>query len=240
MKNRKIVTVIGMIILLSGCSRANTNVLSIQETIGTQDIREDEQKNTEIDTSSIDTSGTDTPVIINPDEEGLRADEEKNKLNNYKYNKKNEVDEWGSGLPDRYITSVELLEWSYKTATDEQRKKLDNINNDLGNVGIYRKQIMIIMNLLDEDTPNLTLEQVNEICNTYKEKTYTDLGERVYEMRKEFDKIAGAADFDGGSGISRIIYFIGEDHTKYIEIFNDWWIEYVDTINETKERIFKE
>lgn len=81
----------------------------------------------------------------------------------------------------------------------------------------YIKQILILENKIPADAPYLTKEKAIEICNGL-----TDLPtkEEKWEnaVMTAFDEVAYAPDFKGGSGMTRIIYFTDETHSKEIMI----------------------
>lgn len=133
---------------------------------------------------------------------------------------------------------ADLLSRSYKIASDEQKALLDNIDteNFLGAVGVYTKQIKIIMNELPVDTPYITLEQAVNICSMVDVDDYNTVNEFEHDIVQQFNQITGAPDFEGGSGIHRVVYFLDDDHSKYI-IIRLGSVIYVDTQSDLSETL---
>lgn len=133
----------------------------------------------------------------------------------------------------------DMFESAYAVADDSQRKALDGIKKEevTGSVGTYNKQILVIMNKLPEDVSNITLNEVKEICAEAKDKTFESKDELNSYFMNEFDKIAGAADFVGGSGITRIIYFLDAEHVSYIQI-SSGHVTYFPKFGENGESLF--
>ena len=110
---------------------------------------------------------------------------------------------------------TDLYERSYARATtDEQREQLQAIFADpgIGLVGEWVRPVLIVLGDLPADTPRLTIQDVE---NLYGKVDFAD-------MAKEFNKIAGAPDWIGGSGIYREIYYLNDERTEAIYlIFGD-------------------
>ncbi len=81
----------------------------------------------------------------------------------------------------------------------------------------YIKQILILENKIPADAPCLTKEKAVEICNGLTDLP-TQEGEWQNAVMAAFDEVALAPDFKGGSGMTRIIYFTDETHSKEIMI----------------------
>ena len=110
---------------------------------------------------------------------------------------------------------------SYRRATPEQRQRLENIEKTYGGFGDrseYTKQILTIMGDLPPDTPNLTMEQAREICETFDPGNGGTVDEAAIQYAREFSKIAGAPDFDGGSGVRSVVFYLDGDPTKCIVV----------------------
>ena len=81
----------------------------------------------------------------------------------------------------------------------------------------YIKQILILENKIPADAPYLTKEKAIEICNGLMDlPTKEEKWENA--VMTAFDEVAYAPDFKGGSGMTRIIYFTDETHSKVIMI----------------------
>ena len=96
------------------------------------------------------------------------------------------------------------------------------------------RDIKILMGELPEDTPRLTLEDVEGICNEYK-----GLPEGYYESEfiARFNEIAGAPDEDGGSGIAHRTYYFDDEHTEGIHVAFGR-VSYHDYVKGTKTVLF--
>ena len=104
---------------------------------------------------------------------------------------------------------TDLYELSYARATtDEQREQLKVIfaDNAIGLMGEWVRPVLIVLGDLPADMPRLT---VQDMANLYGKVDFAD-------MEKEFNRIAGAPDFIGGSGIYRSIYFLDDEKTEAI------------------------
>ena len=134
-----------------------------------------------------------------------------------------QVEEWlaqqeGQKIDEVARTGVDednrtFYEWSYERATPEQREQLDAIiaDHSLG-VGEWRRDVLITLGYLSADTPRLTAQDAAEL---YDKVEYKDL-------ENEFNRIAGAPDWVGGSGIHRVVYFLNDERTEAIYlIFGD-------------------
>lgn len=99
---------------------------------------------------------------------------------------------------------------AYAEATNEQKEELDKIiaDNSIGLVGEWRRPVLIAIEVLPKDQPRITAEQAGEI--------YDRIGNDERGLRSEFDKIAGAPDFSGGSGIYLDIYYLNDDRSEAI------------------------
>ena len=113
-----------------------------------------------------------------------------------------------SGYAEAEEDSLSFYELSYERATDEQQAQLEAIfaDHSLGSVGEWRRDVLIVLGDLPADVPRLT---AHDATNLYGKIEYTDLEE-------EFNKIAGAPDWVGGSGIERSVYFLNDERTEAI------------------------
>lgn len=108
-------------------------------------------------------------------------------------------------------SNVSFYESAYARATSEQKVELDKIiaDNSIGLVGEWRRPVLITIGDLPKDQPRLTAEQAGEI--------YDSIG-KDGNFVSEFNKIAGAPDFVGGSGIDLSIYYLNDDRSEAIHV----------------------
>ena len=119
-----------------------------------------------------------------------------------------------------YEPGHDYYEESMKKATAEQKEKLLAIrkSNNLPGIGVYVKQVLKIMGEIDEDSPNISLEQIKNLCDSFDKSRYEDANHLERMLSYEINKIAVVPDFDGGSMISHIAYYIDGDPSKIIDI----------------------
>lgn len=105
-------------------------------------------------------------------------------------------------------SNVSFYELAYAKATSEQKEELDKIIADksIGLPGEWRRPVLITIGDLPKDTPRLSAEQAAKLFDT----------KGISDLESEFNKIAGAPDFVGGSGIERSIYFLNDDRSEAI------------------------
>lgn len=101
-----------------------------------------------------------------------------------------------------------FYELSYDRATNEQREQLEAIfaDDSIGLIGEWKRDVLITLGELPADTPRLTAQ---DAANLYGNVEYDN-------MENEFNEIAGAPDFVGGSGIHRSIYFLNDERTEAV------------------------
>lgn len=105
---------------------------------------------------------------------------------------------------------TDLYERSYARATtDEQREQLKAIfaDHSLG-IGEWVRDVLIVLGDLPADTPRLTAQDAADL---YGKVEFED-------MEEGFNKIAGAPDWVGGSGIHLVIYFLNDERTEAINL----------------------
>ncbi len=109
-------------------------------------------------------------------------------------------------------SNTSFYEAAYAKATSEQKEELDKIIADksISLPGEWRRPVLIAIGDLPKDQPRLTAEQAGEI--------YDRIGKDESALEREFNKIAGAPDFVGGSGIGRSIYYLNENRTDAIYV----------------------
>ncbi|MCL2359906.1 MAG: hypothetical protein FWC74_09175, partial [Candidatus Bathyarchaeota archaeon] len=101
-----------------------------------------------------------------------------------------------------------FYELAYTKATSEQKESLDKIFADtsINLPGEWRRPVLIAIGDLPKDMPRLSIEQATNLFDT----------KEISALESEFNKIAGAPDFVGGSGIERSIYFLNDDKSEAI------------------------
>ncbi len=117
-------------------------------------------------------------------------------------------------------SNVSFYESAYAKATSEQKEELDKIIADksIGLPGEWRRPVLIAIGDLPEDQPRLSAEQAAELYDS-KEISALEGEVKNRALESEFNKIAGAPDFFGGSGIERAIYFLNDDRSEAIFLF---------------------
>ncbi len=107
-------------------------------------------------------------------------------------------------------SNASFYESAYAKATSEQKEELDKIIADksIGLPGEWRRPVLIAIGDLPKDQARLTAKQAGEI--------YDRIGRDEGALEKEFNKIAGAPDFIGGSGIERSVYYLNDDRSQAI------------------------
>ncbi len=107
-------------------------------------------------------------------------------------------------------SNASFYESAYAKATSEQKVELDKIiaDNSISLPGEWRRPVLIAIGDLPKDQPRLTAEQAGKIYDT-KDRS---------ALESEFNKIAGAPDFVGGSGIGRSIYYLNDNRTEAIYV----------------------
>ncbi|MCL2173371.1 MAG: hypothetical protein FWB84_07035 [Candidatus Bathyarchaeota archaeon] len=128
-----------------------------------------------------------------------------------------------------YESETSFYEWAYAKATDAQKKQIDKIiaDDSIGLPGEWRRPILMVLEDLSKDTQRLNIEQATELFNT----------KEIRELEGEFNKIAGAPDFVGGSGIERSIYFLNDDRSEAIILMLDDAFYIVNNANGTQTRL---
>jgi hypothetical protein len=118
--------------------------------------------------------------------------------------------------------SIDLFEKSYARATNEQKKQLDALKDDksIKLPGQWTKRILIIMNELPADTPMLTMDDISLICQSDGLKSLYKVDSIQFQriVLNEFNQIAGAPDYQGGSGMYRFYYFLDADHKRFVQV----------------------
>jgi hypothetical protein len=112
-----------------------------------------------------------------------------------------------------------FYELAYAKATSEQKEELDRIIADKSiGWGEWRRPVLIAIGELPKDQPRLSAKQAAELYDS-KEIRALEGEDKNRALEAEFNKIAGAPDFFGGSGIERAIYYLNEDRSEAIFLF---------------------
>ena len=115
--------------------------------------------------------------------------------------------------PTTNESNASFYELAYAKATSEQKEEIDKIIDDksIGLPGEWRRAVLIAIGDLPKDTPRLSAEQAAKLFDS----------KEISDLESEFNKIAGAPDFVGGSGIQRSIYFLKDDRSEAIILMLD-------------------
>ncbi|MDR0492721.1 MAG: hypothetical protein LBH74_03670 [Nitrososphaerota archaeon] len=107
-----------------------------------------------------------------------------------------------------YEPEASFYESAYAKATSEQKEKIDEIvaDSSIGLPGEWRRPVLIAIGDLPSDIQRLSVEQAAELFDA----------KEICDLESEFNKIAGAPDFVGGSGIGRSIYYLNDDRSEAI------------------------
>ena len=125
-------------------------------------------------------------------------------------------------------------------ATEEQWEELRNApkSDILGQRDMCERMVREILGDIPKDSPRITLKQAKEICAKHDVADYNDnIWTSQYKLIEKFEKYA-VADFNGGSGISRAIFFLDDEPTGYIDI-HPLKVTYYDLVNGTEEIIWE-
>ena len=116
-------------------------------------------------------------------------------------------------------SNVSFYGSAYAKATSEQKVELDKIIADKSiGWGEWRRPVLIAIGELPKDQPRLSTEQAAKLYDS-KEISALEGEVKNRALESEFNKIAGAPDFFGGSGIERAIYFLNDDRSEAIFLF---------------------
>ncbi|MCL2476090.1 hypothetical protein [Candidatus Bathycorpusculum sp.] len=123
--------------------------------------------------------------------------------------------DWSLGQEATPAPGASFYESAYAKATSEQKEELDKIIADksIDLPGEWIRPVLIAIGDLPKDQPRLTAEQAGKI--------YDSIGKDVGALEREFNKIAGAPDFVGGSGIERSVYYLNDDRSQAIFLMLD-------------------
>ena len=119
--------------------------------------------------------------------------------------------------PEDNVRSVSVtLEVSYpKTLTSEQLSALEDLKNkSRKTIGSFPRQEMIVRGELPSDISRITYDEVINIIDLSEFKKYEDILRRI-------DNIHGAPDYSGGSGTTRVEYWLDDKGNEKISMYAD-------------------
>jgi hypothetical protein len=100
-----------------------------------------------------------------------------------------------------------------KAKTQEQKDALLALKKDTSiGIGEWKRDALKIIGELPHDVKRIKIEDAERVIKENKDQD---------AIIKAFNEIAGAPDWEGGSGIHRIIYFIDNNHKEGIFIINN-------------------
>jgi len=124
-----------------------------------------------------------------------------------------------------------------KAVNQSQKDALNKLKNDkTKGFGWYKRDALIITNELPIDQKRLTLEEAE---NIFKEKNNPNDIYSFSNIIKSFNDIAGAPDWEGGSGILRYFYYLDDKHSKVIVAFEGGLFKYIEVDENGKETLVK-
>ena len=119
--------------------------------------------------------------------------------------------------PEDNVRSVSVtLEVSYpKTLTSEQVSALEELKNkSRKTIGSFPRQEMVVRGELASDAPRITYDEVINIIDSSEFKKYEDILRRI-------NNIHGASDYSGGSGTTRVEYWLDDKGNEKISVYTD-------------------
>jgi len=126
-----------------------------------------------------------------------------------------------SSFSDTNDDEHDIIKKSYRIATLDQKELLNKAINDdpfkIHGGSIPKRDILIIMNELDEETPRISLNDVKNIISTYE----------FNEILSKINDIAGAPDAEFGNITTYYIYYTNDQKNEFICINALGVIQYV-------------
>ena len=140
------------------------------------------------------------------------------------------------------MSDADLLSYLKEKATPEQLEKLEHFEKygaeAAGNpydINAQKRKMLQAVGILPENMPRLTEEQARAICAAVIEEEALDEATDAEDcfwriVRGEgkiygrFCKIAGAPDYTGGSGFTRIVFYLDDNKGADIAIFPDGYL----------------
>lgn len=141
------------------------------------------------------------------------------------YNDDNFYDEFYKGSSKQAPTTTSeasmdfYAECEIKATTKKQKENLEKVkNNKEFGIGYYKRDALIAIGELPENKERLTLDKAKVIIKN---------SQNPKDALKDFDIVAGAPDYDGGSGFNTKVYFLNDEHTEAIRCENGRFFTYV-------------
>lgn len=148
------------------------------------------------------------------------------KNNNVKHNSNNKT----TIKADFYDSRME------KAINQSQKVELNELKKKTRLFGLYKRNALIITNELPKDQKRLTLEEAENII---KEKNILNDINSFNDIIKSFNDIAGAPDWEVGSGTLRYYYYLDDKHSKVIVAFEGGFFKYKEVDENGKETLVK-
>ncbi len=101
-----------------------------------------------------------------------------------------------------------------KATTDAQKEAIRSLEEEAPIAFMYPRKLMTILGELPEDRPRITVEEVKAALNMARSSDGVDMKILMDEM----NKIHGAPDLEGGSGLHHIIYALKDDGSMSVNI----------------------
>jgi hypothetical protein len=114
-------------------------------------------------------------------------------------------------------TTADIFHRYYEIATEEQKKKLDEFDKaeKAKSTARYQRQILMIMGVIPEDMPRITVEQAREICDEVAEMRFQSENDYRLEIMRRFNAVCGAPDMAHAAG-PVYTYFLDNDGEQKI------------------------
>lgn len=121
------------------------------------------------------------------------------------------VSSWKREAKAPVVSHGEYDSYLSKATTEEQRDALHKLMQDssLGVAGEWKRDALIIIGELPKDAKRIQLEDAERIVRESNDQE---------PVQNAFNKIAGAPDWEGGSGIHKAIYFIDNNRKEGISV----------------------
>jgi|GEM_PF-1336839 len=106
-----------------------------------------------------------------------------------------------------------------KAKNQTQIEELTKLKDDRTHgIGYYKRDALIIIGELPNNQKRLSLAQAENLINSKNNSR---------EIIADFNKIAGAPDFEGGSGMTYTYYFLDDKHSEAVYVLGDSLFSYI-------------